>query len=160
MTEITEEMVKLAHEAYAKTTGGILRGHPMHNALTAAFASMPSQGGEWVMADLVEVMAEVTYEADPRSGHWAEWSELDSSDPTRSEFIRASSKALSALDAAGYAVVPKEMVGALRGLLRSEYESEEPGLCDCIDNSGTPYQSQYLADQITMAEAALAQVKP
>lgn len=46
---------------------------------------------------------------------------------------------------------------ALRGLLRGEYESADPGLCDCVDNDGKPYQSKYLADRIALAEACLAE---
>lgn len=80
----------------------------------------------------------------------------------RDKFRARAQAALSELDAAGFAVVPKGLVEATRGLLRSEYESEEPGLCDCIDNDGQPYQSDYLAKQIETAEAMLsaAQVKP
>ena len=48
---------------------------------------------------------------------------------------------------------------ALRGLLRGEYESAEPGLCDCVDNHGKPYQSQFLADRIRDAEAVLSALK-
>lgn len=48
----------------------------------------------------------------------------------------------------------------LRGLLRGEYESAEPGLCDCVDNDGKPYQSQFLADRIAAAEAALTTGAP
>ncbi len=44
---------------------------------------------------------------------------------------------------------------ALRDLLWGEYESAEPGLCDCVDNHGQPYQSQFLADRIAKAEAVL-----
>lgn len=45
---------------------------------------------------------------------------------------------------------------ALRGLLRGEYESAEPGLCDCVDNHGKPYQSQFLAERIAAAETCLS----
>lgn len=47
----------------------------------------------------------------------------------------------------------------LRRLLRSEYESEEPGLCDCIDNTGKPYQSQFLATAIADAERTFLKEK-
>lgn len=50
----------------------------------------------------------------------------------------------------------KALEEAFRKVLRSEYESEEPGLCDCIDNDGRAYQSQYLATAIAEGEALLA----
>lgn len=48
----------------------------------------------------------------------------------------------------------------IRGLLRGEYESAEPGLCDCVDNDGKPYQSQFLADWIAAAEVTLSTGAP
>ena len=43
----------------------------------------------------------------------------------------------------------------LRAFLTSEYESKTY-LCDCIDNDGKPYQSQWLADKIAEAETLCA----
>lgn len=52
----------------------------------------------------------------------------------------------------------QSMREALEQLVRCEYESAEPGMCDCVDNHGKPYQSQHLASSIAAAESAL--VKP
>lgn len=53
-----------------------------------------------------------------------------------------------------------ELRAALGGLLRCEYESAGHGLRDCVDNNGGHYQSQFLADQIKLAEAALSTKAP
>jgi hypothetical protein len=54
----------------------------------------------------------------------------------------------------------QSMREALGQLVRCEYESAEPGMCDCVDNHGKPYQSQHLALSIAAAESALAQASP
>lgn len=54
----------------------------------------------------------------------------------------------------------QELREALSDILRCEYESAEPGLTDCIDNDGKPYQSDYLDKCLKRAEALLAALKP
>lgn len=49
----------------------------------------------------------------------------------------------------------EKLAGLLRDFLTAEYESKTH-LNDCIDNSGRPYQSQWLADKIAEAEKLLA----
>lgn len=48
---LSEEGLEAAHAAYAKTTGGLLDGHPMANAITAYLSASPIQ------ADGLEVVA-------------------------------------------------------------------------------------------------------
>lgn len=50
----------------------------------------------------------------------------------------------------------QSMREALEQLVRCEYESAEPGMCDCIDNVGKRYQSAHLAHSIVSAERALS----
>lgn len=53
----------------------------------------------------------------------------------------------------------EELEAVLRGLLRAEYESAGHGLTDCIDNHGSHYQSQFLANQIAKAELLLGRTE-
>lgn len=45
---IDKDGLAAAHEAYAKTVGGTMEGHPMANAITAYLSALPNTGDELV----------------------------------------------------------------------------------------------------------------
>ena len=106
--------------------------------------------------EIIETMARAGAKAALEAGGWS-YSAEDVAPGTvhHSEALFIIRAALSAAEAAGSVMVPVDLLDAVRRMLRSEYESADPGLCDCVDNDGKRYQSAFLAKQIEVVEALM-----
>lgn len=133
---LNKDGLEAAHAAYAKTTGGMLEGHPMANAITAYLAARPAP-------DHAGLASRVFYPVNNPSA-WP-----DGFNQNISDLLREAATALSAASPApleGVRVKDTDLIDIVSNLARAAWN-----LCDGTANENPPEVDQQDWDRLSAA---------